>query len=311
MTGAHATYTYERDASHFNNKPEAEFFLNESASKEPTCEENGENVWTLKISAEKSLDEKEHIEEEFIGFDTEKLGHDWGDVTYTWADDNSTVTASRTCKRDKSHVETETADAEAEVTTEPTATESGERTYTAKFENEAFETQTKTEEIPAAGEEEDPENPEDPEDPDRPVGPVGPAGSETIYRVYNPNSGEHFYTANANEKDHLVSLGWRDEGRGWTAPKVSGKPVYRLYDPNDGEHHYTMKAGEKNALVRLGWKYEGIGWYSDENEGVPVYRQCNPNATVGRHNYTRNRNEKEYLLSLGWIDEGIGWYGVK
>ena len=74
-------------------------------------------------------------------------------------------------------------------------------------------------------------------------------GSGEMYRVYNPNSGEHFYTSNKAEKDHLVNLGWKYEGIGWKAPTVSNYPVYRLYNANGGEHHYTMNAAEKNNLV--------------------------------------------------------------
>ena len=33
-----------------------------------------------------------------------------------------------------------------------------------------------------------------------------------IYRVYNPNSGEHLYTKSATERDTLVKAGWKDEG---------------------------------------------------------------------------------------------------
>lgn len=74
-----------------------------------------------------------------------------------------------------------------------------------------------------------------------------------MHRLYNPNSGEHFYTANTNEKNHLVKVGWKSEGIGWTAPN-SGNAVYRLYNKNAGDHHYTMNANEKNHLVKVGWK---------------------------------------------------------
>ena len=33
-------------------------------------------------------------------------------------------------------------------------------------------------------------------------------GSRDMYRLYNPNSGEHFYTADSNERDHLTGVGW-------------------------------------------------------------------------------------------------------
>lgn len=133
----------------------------------------------------------------------------------------------------------------------------------------------------------------------------------SMHRLYNPNSGEHFYTAADNEKNHLVSVGWKYEGEGWKAPEKSNAPVYRLYNPNAGDHHYTLDEKEKEALIKLGWNYEGIGWYSDENKAVPLYREYNPNAKAGSHNYTPNKNEHDHLTSIGWKDEGIAWYGLK
>ncbi|MBQ1458046.1 MAG: cell wall-binding repeat-containing protein, partial [Butyrivibrio sp.] len=70
-------------------------------------------------------------------------GHDYGDPVYTWNEDNSEVTATRTCKNDPTHVETETVKTTAKVTKEATCEEKGETTYTAEFKNEAFEKQTK------------------------------------------------------------------------------------------------------------------------------------------------------------------------
>ena len=77
------------------------------------------------------------------------LDHDWGEPEYSWAkqDDGWYCTAKRTCKRDASHVEEETVKAAYEVTTPATTEKEGEGTYTATFENEVFETQTKTEAI--------------------------------------------------------------------------------------------------------------------------------------------------------------------
>ena len=137
-----------------------------------------------------------------------------------------------------------------------------------------------------------------------------------MYRLYNPNSGEHFYTANAGERDSLVNVGWNYEGVAWNAPKTSGTPVYRLYSGTD--HHYTTSAGERDALMAAGWSYEDIGWYSDDAKGVPLYRQFNPNVNPsaptnnsGSHNYTTSKGENDQLVSVGWQEEGIGWYGCK
>lgn len=128
-----------------------------------------------------------------------------------------------------------------------------------------------------------------------------------MYRLYNPNSGEHFYTEDMKERNHLIRVGWRDEGVAWVSPS-RGEPVYRLYNPNAGDHHYTKEDRERRALVKAGWRYEGIGWYSGGNQ--PVYRQYNPNAKTGTHNYTPNVKENNYLVGLGWRYEGISWYSL-
>ena len=91
------------------------------------------------------------------GFDTqtkemsygEPAGHDWGEPTYTWAGDNSTCTATRVCTKDASHKEEETVT--AAVTTTATCTEAGITTYTATFENAAFEVQRKEVAVDALG----------------------------------------------------------------------------------------------------------------------------------------------------------------
>jgi flagellum-specific peptidoglycan hydrolase FlgJ len=132
-----------------------------------------------------------------------------------------------------------------------------------------------------------------------------------MYRLYNKNSGEHFYTASENEASNLIKLGWRNEGIGWYAPTSSSTPVYRLYNPNAGDHHYTFNKGERDNLVKVGWKYEGIGWYSSDAKAVKLYRAYNPNAKkAGSHNYTVDSNEQKVLIKAGWRDEGLAWYGV-
>ena len=136
-------------------------------------------------------------------------------------------------------------------------------------------------------------------------------GIMVMYRMYNPNSGEHFYTSNTDEVENLVNAGWQDEGVAWNAPSTSQAPVYRLYNPNAGDHHYTTSVTEKDNLVKVGWKYEGIGWYSDDSKGVALQRLYNPNAQAGSHHYTISVAEKENLEKAGWKYEGIAWYGMK
>ncbi|MDE5757280.1 MAG: hypothetical protein K2H85_01575, partial [Allobaculum sp.] len=137
-----------------------------------------------------------------------------------------------------------------------------------------------------------------------------------MHRLYNPNTGEHLYTADTNERNTLTKIGWNSEGIGWIAPEISSIPVYRLYNPitEGGDHHYTMDIKERDTLRVLGWKYEDVGWYSvneKDRNAVPLYRQYNPNQYAANHNYTVDRNEHVTLIGLGWKDEGTAWYGLK
>ncbi|WP_312184921.1 glucosaminidase domain-containing protein [Lactococcus raffinolactis] len=132
-----------------------------------------------------------------------------------------------------------------------------------------------------------------------------------MYRLYNPNNKEHFYTSSFNEAKTLLQIGWGEfEGVGWYAPN-SGQPVYRLYNPVLKDHHYTMSANERDELVsKYGWQSEGISWYSDNDKKVPIYRAFNPGLQSGSHNYTKDNNEQNVLTTQrGWINEGIAWYG--
>lgn len=140
---------------------------------------------------------------------------------------------------------------------------------------------------------------------------VGAEDSFAMYRMYNPNSGEHFYTGSVDEVNNLIRAGWTCEGIGWYSPKTSNTPIYRLYNPNAGDHHYTSDPKERDGLVRLGWKYEKIGWYgADTKTSFPVYRAYNKNARAGAHNYTPNAAEQKNLSRIGWRDEGVAWYAL-
>lgn len=131
--------------------------------------------------------------------------------------------------------------------------------------------------------------------------------SAVQHRMYNPNTGEHFYTGSIEEKNNLVNVGWSYEGVAFSFP-MAGEPVYRLFDPATGEHLYTMDMAEVDQLVSAGWNKEGVAFNSDSKEEVPQYRLHNPNATVGAYHYTGSVEERDHLISLGWEDQGIAWY---
>ncbi len=72
----------------------------------------------------------------------EKLGHNYGEVKYTWTSDN-TCKAERVCKHDNTHIESETVTATAEEIKAASCKEKGKMKYTATFTNTAFAAQVK------------------------------------------------------------------------------------------------------------------------------------------------------------------------
>lgn len=131
-----------------------------------------------------------------------------------------------------------------------------------------------------------------------------------LYRVYNPNNGEHFFTTSQEEAHGLINLGWIDEGISWYGEKESNKPAYRLYNPNSGEHFYTLDAREYENVASVGWVKEGISFYTAEDTEIPIYRVFNPNAqNAGSHHYTVSAKESSGLVTEGWKAEGIAFYG--
>ena len=128
----------KRDASHVDEQT-----VKATVKTTPaTCLEEGESVYTAKFDGDA-------FETQTKAEKIAALGHDWAEPEYSWSQKDGSwyCTAKRTCKRDASHVEEETVKAAYKVTTPATTEKEGEGTYTATFENEAFETQTKTESI--------------------------------------------------------------------------------------------------------------------------------------------------------------------
>ncbi len=76
-------------------------------------------------------------------------GHAWGEPSYTWAEDDSAVTATRVCGHDAAHVETEEAAVRLRILS-PTDSAPGMADYSSEpFSNDAFEIQAKTIVIPS------------------------------------------------------------------------------------------------------------------------------------------------------------------
>ena len=129
-----------------------------------------------------------------------------------------------------------------------------------------------------------------------------------MFRLYNPNTGEHFYTGSTEERDNLITAGWQYEGVGFTFPANTGAPVHRLFQPSTGEHLYTMDEAEKDRLISEGWNYESVAFNSAYDTEAVQHRLHNPNETVGAYHFTFSEEEMQSLIAAGWKYQGIGWY---
>lgn len=125
----------------------------QTPKKDATCTEYGnEEYWICENCGKYFGDANGDTEIEKDSWIISAINHDWNDAVYTWSDDGSTCTATRTCKNDSAHTETSKATVTGAQTKAPTCTEKGETTHTATFEADWAMTQTKVlADIPATG----------------------------------------------------------------------------------------------------------------------------------------------------------------
>ena len=144
--------------------------------------------------------------------------------------------------------------------------------------------------------------------------------SVPVYGLYNPNSGEHYFTVDESETENLLQVGWEEGDVKWFAP-ASGDPVYCLYNPNVfdaagnalGDHHYTSSETERDSLLAVGWLEGDVKFYSAPENSNPIYGVYNPNAysmyMSGAHHLTQDASEVKDLLALGWEEGNPKFYG--
>jgi hypothetical protein len=127
-----------------------------------------------------------------------------------------------------------------------------------------------------------------------------------LYRYYNGQNTDHFYTTNRSEVDSNSE--WAYEGiQCYILPKpIPGSvPLHRYWHALAFDHFYTT---DPNEIIRRpeGWSYEGIQGYVMPQQvtgTVPLYRYWGHTD----HFYTTSRQEIERTPE-GWNYEGIQCY---
>jgi hypothetical protein len=75
-----------------------------------------------------------------------------------------------------------------------------------------------------------------------------------LFRFYNTAAGNHFYTANAAERDSVIANlpQYQFEGTAFYvlgADVNLGQPMYRFFNTATGTHFYTANAAERDAVM--------------------------------------------------------------
>ncbi len=210
-----------------------------TTTKEATCEAVGEATYTATFTNPAFTAQTKTAE-------IPALGHAYGDPTYEWAEDNSSVTAKSVCANDASHVIEETAQTTSEITKEATCEEAGEATFTATFKNEAFETQTKT----------------------APVSALGHAYGEPEYTWADDNSSVTAKAVCANDPTHVIEQTVKTEAK-VTKEATCEAAGETTYTATFTDEHFKAQTKTVADIDPIGHKY-----------GAPTYEWAEDNSEV-------------------------------
>ncbi len=132
----------------------------------------------------------------------------------------------------------------------------------------------------------------------------------TLYRIFNPATGEHIFTEDANEVANATqNLGWTLDGE-VSGTSAGTKPVYRLMDLVHGVHIYSTDKNEVETLVDAGVaQLEGVQFMTvEQGENTDdYYRLSDPTGTFP-HMYSNDENEIAALVASGvYVLDGYAW----
>ncbi|WP_336691531.1 trypsin-like serine protease [Delftia acidovorans] len=139
-----------------------------------------------------------------------------------------------------------------------------------------------------------------------------------IYRFFNRETGAHFYTASAGERDQVIATypAFQYENvafYAYTQMQQGLEPVFRFFNRNTSAHFFTIDAFERNQVKIYYPSFidEGIAWYAATtavNGTVPIFRFFN--EQTGAHFYTINVAERDQVITKYpfFKYEGVGYY---
>ncbi|KAJ7458884.1 hypothetical protein FB451DRAFT_1046486, partial [Mycena latifolia] len=94
----------------------------------------------------------------------------------------------------------------------------------------------------------------------------GICGSHPLFRLFNPEQADHFYTStiNADERDSFIAAGYVFEGTAgfvYNRQICGSTPLFRVFNPVDVDHFYTTSPLERDASLENGYVDQGVAAY--------------------------------------------------
>lgn len=136
-----------------------------------------------------------------------------------------------------------------------------------------------------------------------------------LYRLFNPSTLHHLYTASQEERDGLApGAGYKYEVvEGFVLPRRVERsvPLFRLRSQKSGDHFYTTSSEEREkSRTADGYSDEGVVGYVFPRNVVgstPLFRLFSRDS--GDHFYTTSSEEREKSRTVdGYSDEGVACY---
>lgn len=133
-----------------------------------------------------------------------------------------------------------------------------------------------------------------------------------VFRLYQPATGDHFYTMSSIEAAQALRLGYVEEGVPFA--NEQNRPalidVFRFYNAVSGDHFYTTSVEERDEVINKidDYIYEGIAFQvaaGAEPGTAPIHRFFD--AGSGDHMYSFDPYEG---LASGYVYEGIAWHAA-
>ena len=132
-------------------------------------------------------------------------------------------------------------------------------------------------------------------------------GPTLIERLYQPDSGDYFYTTSSSEACGSVHLGYIWDGVVMqSATGSNAVPVYRLM--NLGRHYFTIDSTVRAGDIADGFHDEGVAFYaysSVQTNSLPVYSLTDGPTTVLT---SAGAEGQSFVGQYGYNSLGIAFY---